>query len=157
MRMSSVCTWGGGGWGCTDLLQHGLGSFSQAQHVSPVPVLPPVVWLTPAPCQTCRLIPCSLLSQTLAVCCSFITCCCCCCCCCFCCGRCKPPEDEENYQYVDPEDLEAQIRAEQDGGEFLQAGVAAARWADLVCVCRPGWRLRPERWACLSVQDWLCL
>ncbi|XP_048841105.1 dnaJ (Hsp40) homolog, subfamily C, member 5 gamma a isoform X2 [Brienomyrus brachyistius] len=54
--------------------------------------------------------------KTLAVCCSFITCCCCCCCCCFCCGRCKPPEDEENYQYVDPEDLEAQIRAEQDGG-----------------------------------------
>uniref|UniRef100_A0A096M1F4 DnaJ (Hsp40) homolog, subfamily C, member 5 gamma a n=1 Tax=Poecilia formosa TaxID=48698 RepID=A0A096M1F4_POEFO len=34
----------------------------------------------------------------------------------FCKGKCKPPDDEENYQYVDPEDLEAQIRADQDGG-----------------------------------------
>ncbi|KAG5857241.1 dnaJ homolog subfamily C member 5-like [Anguilla rostrata] len=54
--------------------------------------------------------------KALLVCCSIFTCCCCCCCCCFCCGKCKAPEDEEDYLYVDPEDLEAQIRAEQDGG-----------------------------------------
>ncbi|XP_064411149.1 dnaJ (Hsp40) homolog, subfamily C, member 5 gamma a [Latimeria chalumnae] len=54
--------------------------------------------------------------KALAVCCAIFTCCCCCCCCCFCCGKCKPPEEEEDYQYVNPEDLEAQIRAEQDGG-----------------------------------------
>lgn len=53
--------------------------------------------------------------KTLVVCCTLFSCCCCCCCCCFCCGRCKPPEDDESYQYVDPEDLEAQIKAEQDG------------------------------------------
>lgn len=57
--------------------------------------------------------------QGLVLCCTLFTCCCCCCCCCFCCGKCKPPDDDENYQYVDPEDLEAQIRAEQDGGESL--------------------------------------
>ncbi|KAF0023877.1 hypothetical protein F2P81_024507 [Scophthalmus maximus] len=51
----------------------------------------------------------------LVLCCTLFTCCCCCCCCCFCCGKCKPPDDDENYQYVDPEDLEAQIKAEQDG------------------------------------------
>ncbi|XP_043962344.1 dnaJ (Hsp40) homolog, subfamily C, member 5 gamma a isoform X1 [Gambusia affinis] len=54
--------------------------------------------------------------KSLVLCCTLFTCCCCCCCCCFCCGKCKPPDDEENYQYVDPEDLEAQIRADQDGG-----------------------------------------
>ncbi|KAJ8288582.1 hypothetical protein COCON_G00012410 [Conger conger] len=49
--------------------------------------------------------------------CGFIfTCCFCCCCCCFCCGKCKDPEDEMDFQYMDPEDLEAQIRAEQDEG-----------------------------------------
>ncbi|KAJ8355797.1 hypothetical protein SKAU_G00185910 [Synaphobranchus kaupii] len=53
--------------------------------------------------------------KTLVLCCGLFTCCCCCCCCCFCCGKCKPPEEDENYQYVDPEDLEAQIKAEQDG------------------------------------------
>ncbi|KAE8286533.1 DnaJ-like protein subfamily C member 5 [Larimichthys crocea] len=52
----------------------------------------------------------------LVMCCTLFTCCCCCCCCCFCCGKCKPPDDDENYQYVNPEDLEAQIKAEQDGG-----------------------------------------
>ncbi|CAL9691875.1 unnamed protein product [Knipowitschia caucasica] len=52
----------------------------------------------------------------LVVCCTLFSCCCCCCCCCFCCGKCKPPEDDESYQYVDPEDLEAQIKADQDGG-----------------------------------------
>ncbi|XP_028858127.1 dnaJ (Hsp40) homolog, subfamily C, member 5 gamma a isoform X1 [Denticeps clupeoides] len=58
--------------------------------------------------------------KALVVCCTFLSCCCCCCCCCFCCGKCKPPEDDENYQYVDPEDLEAQIKAEQqDRGETV--------------------------------------
>ncbi|KAG7280375.1 hypothetical protein CRUP_022203 [Coryphaenoides rupestris] len=33
--------------------------------------------------------------------------------------KCKPPEDDGNYQYVDPEDLEAQIKAEQDGGNTV--------------------------------------
>ncbi|XP_054617861.1 dnaJ (Hsp40) homolog, subfamily C, member 5 gamma a isoform X1 [Dunckerocampus dactyliophorus] len=51
--------------------------------------------------------------KTLVLCCTLFSCCCCCCCCCFCCGKCKPPDDEENYHYVDPEDLEAQIKAEQ--------------------------------------------
>lgn len=61
--------------------------------------------------------------QGLVVCCTLFTCCCCCCCCCFCCGKCKPPDDDENYQYVNPEDLEAQIRAEQDEGKRLLSGV----------------------------------
>ncbi|KAF3850223.1 hypothetical protein F7725_019942 [Dissostichus mawsoni] len=52
----------------------------------------------------------------MVLCCTMFSCCCCCCCCCFCCGKCKPPDDEESYQYVNPEDLEAQIKAEQDGG-----------------------------------------
>ncbi|XP_061900777.1 dnaJ homolog subfamily C member 5-like isoform X1 [Entelurus aequoreus] len=51
--------------------------------------------------------------KTLVLCCTLFSCCCCCCCCCFCCGKCKPPDEDENYQYVDPEDLEAQIKAEQ--------------------------------------------
>lgn len=58
-----------------------------------------------------------LVLQTMAVCCTVFSCCCCCCCCCFCCGKCKPPEEDDHYQYVDPEDLEAQIKAETDGGE----------------------------------------
>ncbi|TFJ98208.1 dnaJ-like protein subfamily C member 5-like [Platysternon megacephalum] len=55
--------------------------------------------------------------QALAVCCGIFTCCCCCCCCCFCCGKCRPPEDEDSYKYVNPEDLEAQIQAEAEGEE----------------------------------------
>ncbi|XP_027762965.1 dnaJ homolog subfamily C member 5G [Empidonax traillii] len=50
--------------------------------------------------------------QALALCCGVLTCCCCCCCCFFCCGTCCPPKEEESYKYVDPKDLEAQIRAE---------------------------------------------
>uniref|UniRef100_K7FDV1 J domain-containing protein n=1 Tax=Pelodiscus sinensis TaxID=13735 RepID=K7FDV1_PELSI len=50
--------------------------------------------------------------KALAVCCGLFTCCCCCCCCCFCCGKCRPPEEEDAYKYVNPEDLEAQIQAE---------------------------------------------
>nr|XP_042702910.1 dnaJ homolog subfamily C member 5-like isoform X1 [Chrysemys picta bellii]XP_042702911.1 dnaJ homolog subfamily C member 5-like isoform X1 [Chrysemys picta bellii] len=55
--------------------------------------------------------------KALAVCCGIFTCCCCCCCCCFCCGKCRPPEDEDSYKYVNPEDLEAQIQAEAEGEE----------------------------------------
>ncbi|KAH0622977.1 hypothetical protein JD844_025931 [Phrynosoma platyrhinos] len=58
--------------------------------------------------------------QPLMVCCSLLTCCCCCCCCCFCCGKCRPPEDEEAYKYVNPEDLEAQIRAEDGGADAIR-------------------------------------
>uniref|UniRef100_A0A6I8N2P4 J domain-containing protein n=1 Tax=Ornithorhynchus anatinus TaxID=9258 RepID=A0A6I8N2P4_ORNAN len=53
--------------------------------------------------------------QALTIVGALLTCCCCCCCCCFCCGRCRPPDDDDAYKHVDPEDLEAQIRAE-DGG-----------------------------------------
>lgn len=54
----------------------------------------------------------SLRVQALVVCCSIFTCCCCFCCCCFCCGKCKGPE-EEDFVYIDPEDLEAEIREEE--------------------------------------------
>ncbi|PKU32136.1 uridine-cytidine kinase-like 1 [Limosa lapponica baueri] len=50
--------------------------------------------------------------QALALCCGALTCCCCCCCCFFCCGTCCPPKEDESYKYVDPKDLEAQMRAE---------------------------------------------
>ncbi|XP_039992489.1 dnaJ (Hsp40) homolog, subfamily C, member 5 gamma b isoform X1 [Xiphias gladius] len=56
--------------------------------------------------------------KALVVCCSFFTCCCCFCCCCFCCGKCRSPEDGENFAYMDPEDLEAEIR-EQDAGDHV--------------------------------------
>uniref|UniRef100_H3CIN9 DnaJ (Hsp40) homolog, subfamily C, member 5 gamma a n=1 Tax=Tetraodon nigroviridis TaxID=99883 RepID=H3CIN9_TETNG len=46
--------------------------------------------------------------------------------CCTLFGKCKPPDDDDNYQYVDPEDLEAQIRAEQDDGCTLILGQPAA-------------------------------
>ncbi|XP_041809134.1 dnaJ (Hsp40) homolog, subfamily C, member 5 gamma b isoform X1 [Chelmon rostratus] len=54
--------------------------------------------------------------KALVVCCSIFTCCCCFCCCCFCCGKCRSSEDEENFAYMDPEDLEAQIR-DQDAAD----------------------------------------
>ncbi|XP_030054456.1 dnaJ homolog subfamily C member 5G isoform X2 [Microcaecilia unicolor] len=54
--------------------------------------------------------------KALVICCGLITCCCCCCCCCFCFGRCKHLDEDDSYKYVDPEDLEAQIRAEEEGG-----------------------------------------
>lgn len=77
----------------------------------------------------------------MAVCCTVFSCCCCCCCCCFCCGKCKPPEEDDHYQYVDPEDLEAQIKAETDrgettlggdGGVFKWGGILG--WWQVVCV-----------------------
>uniref|UniRef100_A0A4W3KBA1 DnaJ (Hsp40) homolog, subfamily C, member 5 gamma a n=1 Tax=Callorhinchus milii TaxID=7868 RepID=A0A4W3KBA1_CALMI len=54
--------------------------------------------------------------KTLVVCCGIFSCCCCCCCCCFCCGKCKPSGEMEEYDIINPEDLEAQIRAEQCQG-----------------------------------------
>ncbi|CAF93065.1 unnamed protein product, partial [Tetraodon nigroviridis] len=42
-------------------------------------------------------------------------CCCLCCCCNCCCGKCKPrpPMDQEPEFYVSPEDLEAQMNADE--------------------------------------------
>ncbi|KAM7405323.1 hypothetical protein PAMP_012593 [Pampus punctatissimus] len=44
-------------------------------------------------------------------------CCCLCCCCNCCCGKCKPrpPMDQEPEFYVSPEDLEAQMTADERG------------------------------------------
>lgn len=55
--------------------------------------------------------------KALVVCCSIFTCCCCFCCCCCCCGKCKPPEDETDFAYMDPEDLEAEIREQDTAGD----------------------------------------
>lgn len=66
------------------------------------------------PFKICALSLPSLPVQALFVCCSIFTCCCCFCCCCFCCGKCKSPE-EGDFVYVDPEDLEAEIREEEEG------------------------------------------
>ncbi|KAG7260173.1 hypothetical protein CRUP_030926 [Coryphaenoides rupestris] len=51
--------------------------------------------------------------SAVVVCCSIFTCCCCFCCCCFCCGRCGRSMEGEPDAYMDPGDLEDQIRAEQ--------------------------------------------
>nr|XP_020478559.1 dnaJ homolog subfamily C member 5-like isoform X1 [Monopterus albus] len=56
--------------------------------------------------------------KALVVCCGIFTCCCCFCCCCFCCGKCKSPEDE-HFAYVDPEDLEAEIREQDAAGDHV--------------------------------------
>ncbi|XP_067099656.1 dnaJ (Hsp40) homolog, subfamily C, member 5 gamma b [Osmerus mordax] len=53
--------------------------------------------------------------KTLMYCCCFFTGCCCCCCCCFCCFGCgRGNPNEEDYGNIDPDELEAQIRAEQE-------------------------------------------
>ncbi|XP_019909562.1 dnaJ (Hsp40) homolog, subfamily C, member 5 gamma b isoform X2 [Esox lucius] len=54
--------------------------------------------------------------KALIVCCGIFTCCFCCCCCCCCCGKCQS-ELKEEHRHVDPEDLEAQIRDEEERGE----------------------------------------
>lgn len=54
--------------------------------------------------------------KALVVCCGIFTCCCCFCCCCFCCGKCKSPEEEGDFAYMDPEDLEAEIRDQDAAG-----------------------------------------
>ncbi|XP_066524653.1 dnaJ homolog subfamily C member 5-like [Hoplias malabaricus] len=51
--------------------------------------------------------------KTLVICGLIFTCCCCFCCCCFCCGKCGSKEEEE-FNYVDPEHLEAQMYEEQN-------------------------------------------
>ncbi|XP_077395295.1 dnaJ (Hsp40) homolog, subfamily C, member 5 gamma b isoform X2 [Festucalex cinctus] len=53
--------------------------------------------------------------KALLVCCGIFTCCCCFFCCCFCCGKCKSSEEDEREFYVDPEDLEAEIREQEEG------------------------------------------
>ncbi|XP_039642570.1 dnaJ (Hsp40) homolog, subfamily C, member 5 gamma b isoform X2 [Perca fluviatilis] len=57
--------------------------------------------------------------KTLVVCCCFFTGCCCCCCCCFCCGKCKKPADGEDFAYMDPEDLEAEIKEQNAAGDHV--------------------------------------
>ncbi|XP_070777143.1 dnaJ (Hsp40) homolog, subfamily C, member 5 gamma b isoform X3 [Enoplosus armatus] len=57
--------------------------------------------------------------KTLVVCCSIFTCCCCFCCCCFCCGKCKSAEHEEDFAYMDPEDLEEEIREQDAAGDHV--------------------------------------
>ncbi|XP_040055394.1 dnaJ (Hsp40) homolog, subfamily C, member 5 gamma b isoform X1 [Gasterosteus aculeatus] len=57
--------------------------------------------------------------KTLLVCCGIFTCCCCFCCCCFCCGKAKSSENEENFAYMDPEDLEAEIREQDAAGDHV--------------------------------------
>ncbi|KAL2098842.1 hypothetical protein ACEWY4_005322 [Coilia grayii] len=52
--------------------------------------------------------------KTLVVIGLIFTCCCCCLCCCCCCGKCARAEEEEDFYNLNPEDLEAQIRAEQE-------------------------------------------
>lgn len=54
------------------------------------------------------------LVQTLLALGMIFTCCCCLCCCCFCCGKCGASEHEENFQYMDPDELAAE---EENGGE----------------------------------------
>ncbi|XP_020483480.1 dnaJ (Hsp40) homolog, subfamily C, member 5 gamma b isoform X1 [Labrus bergylta] len=56
--------------------------------------------------------------KALVVCCGIFTCCCCFCCCCFCCGKCKSAE-EEHFAYMDPEDLEAEIREQDTAGDHV--------------------------------------
>ncbi|XP_072313726.1 dnaJ (Hsp40) homolog, subfamily C, member 5 gamma b [Eucyclogobius newberryi] len=49
----------------------------------------------------------------LVICCTLFTCCCCFCCCCFCCGKCSPKEEAEDFTYIDPEDLENELRQQE--------------------------------------------
>ncbi|XP_030630619.1 dnaJ (Hsp40) homolog, subfamily C, member 5 gamma b [Chanos chanos] len=53
--------------------------------------------------------------KALLVCSMIFTCCCCFCCCCCCCGKCGSSlEEDENYEYVDPEVLQADENEDQD-------------------------------------------
>lgn len=71
---------------------------------------------------------CLCVSQALFVFCCLATgcyfCCCLCCCCNCCCGKCKPqpPMDKDAEFYVSPEDLEAQMTADErgGGGDFIR-------------------------------------
>lgn len=78
--------------------------------------------------------------KALVVCCSIFTCCCCFCCCCFCCGKCKAPEDED-FVYMDPDDLEAEIREQEAEGndvKTIQPGATAANDTSGGVVTSPG-------------------
>ncbi|XP_017277102.1 dnaJ (Hsp40) homolog, subfamily C, member 5 gamma b isoform X2 [Kryptolebias marmoratus] len=57
--------------------------------------------------------------KTLLICCTILTGCCCCCCCCFCCGKCKGPEDRDNFPYMDPEDLEEDTGEQEPGDRVI--------------------------------------
>lgn len=52
----------------------------------------------------------------LVICCTIFTCCCCFCCCCFCCGKCGKSDEQEEL-YPDPEDLENELREENEADE----------------------------------------
>lgn len=78
---------------------------------------PPTITFSPAG----RVLTVSPCRQALFVFCCLSTgcyfCCCLCCCCNCCCGKCKPqpPVDKDAEFYVSPEDLEAQMNAEERG------------------------------------------
>ncbi len=70
------------------------------------------------------------------------TCCCCFCCCCFCCGKCGGSENEDNFQYMDPDELEAEMSEEQNrAGEerdsviFSVLETANTSLPDSACAC----------------------
>lgn len=91
----------------------------------------------------------SLRVQGLVVCCSIFTCCCCFCCCCFCCGKCKGPE-EEDFVYIDPEDLEAEIR-EQEGKCLTHSSFWEMLFLHLVLVRRASVSKLKLEAVCISV------
>ncbi|KAK3519443.1 hypothetical protein QTP70_028670 [Hemibagrus guttatus] len=69
-------------------------------------------------------------------------CCCCLCCCCnCCCGKCKPqpPMEHDPEFYVSPEDLEAQMKADERG-----------KTTEEVLTEIPSWCSRPQRQKPLS-------
>ncbi|KAK7904224.1 hypothetical protein WMY93_016831 [Mugilogobius chulae] len=78
--------------------------------------------------------------KLLVCCCSCITCCCCFCCCCFCCGKCKPREGDEDY-YIDPEDLENELRQqeaeEEDNVIIIQPSSDAGKGESTPIVTQP--------------------
>ncbi|KAI7805048.1 dnaJ (Hsp40) homolog, subfamily C, member 5 gamma b [Triplophysa rosa] len=54
--------------------------------------------------------------KTLLVLAMIFTGCCCCFCCCFCCGKCGGSESEDHFEYMDPEELAAEMSEEQKRG-----------------------------------------
>ncbi|TNM95831.1 dnaJ (Hsp40) homolog, subfamily C, member 5 gamma b isoform X1 [Takifugu rubripes] len=75
--------------------------------------------------------------KALLVCCSIFTCCCCFCCCCFCCGKCKGSE-EEDFVYIDPEDLEAEIREEEGAQDHVVSNQPTRSEATVIVVAPSG-------------------
>lgn len=83
-----------------------------------------------------------LVFQALFVFCCLATgcyfCCCLCCCCNCCCGKCKPrpPMDQEPEFYVSPEDLEAQMNADERGeGNSISSPCPLFDDAFFTCAC----------------------